>query len=90
MFSTEGCQCKSCDGDCCCMPLGEVKCQVACAPSTLTHHLNVLRDAGLIATDRRGREQFVRVAQDGLENVIRFLQERPATCSIPTNQNGGE
>ena len=63
------------------MPLGDVKCQVDCSPSTLTHHLNVLRDAGLIETERRGRAQFVRVVPEGLESVIRFLQERPTDCS---------
>lgn len=53
----------------------------------MTHHLNALRDAGLIETERRGRAQFVRVVPEGLERVVRFLQERPTSCSmnpIPT------
>lgn len=74
----EDCQCEHCT---CCVPLGDVKEQVTCSASTLTHHLNILRDAELIETDRRGREQFVRARRETLEAVIRFLQERPITCS---------
>lgn len=76
---SNGCQCGS---ESCCVPLGDVKGQVSCSPSTMTHHLNALRDAGLIATERRGRAQFVRVVPEGLENLVRFLQERPTSCSI--------
>lgn len=75
-----GCFC-SCSEECC-IPLGEVKGQVNCSPSTLTHHLNTLRDAGLIETERRGRDQFIRVVPETLANVVRFLQERPTSCSI--------
>ncbi len=38
-----------------------VRCHVPCAPSTLSHHLTVLRDAGLIVTEKKGREVYARV-----------------------------
>lgn len=51
----------------------EMKCQVPCAPSTLTHHLNVLREAGLIETERRGRQVFARIRPEGVQRVVAFL-----------------
>ena len=55
--------------------LCDVKCQVPCTPSTLTHHLNVLRDAGIIQTERRGRKAYVRLRRETLEFVAVFLLE---------------
>lgn len=51
----------------------EVKCRVPCAPSTLTHHLNTLRDAGLIETEKRGRKVYAKIRPEGLRRVIDFL-----------------
>ena len=53
--------------------LCDVKCQVPCAPSTLTHHLNVLRDAGIIETERRGRQVFVQIQIGRLALLAQFL-----------------
>ncbi|MBL8059978.1 MAG: helix-turn-helix transcriptional regulator [Chthonomonas sp.] len=53
--------------------LCDVKCQVPCSPSTLTHHLNVLRDAGIIETDRRGRQVYVQINGAALAKVASFL-----------------
>lgn len=49
-----------------------IRCHVPCAPSTLTHHLNVLRTAGLIETERRGREVYARVLPEALARLARF------------------
>ncbi len=77
-YEVSGCTCgDSCTCTCCSVPLGDVREQVCCSPSNLTHHLNILRDAGLIATERRGRVQFVRAVPEALEEIVRFLQERP-------------
>ena len=54
--------------------LCDVKCQVPCAPSTLTHHLNVLRDAGLIVTEKRGRTVFARIVPARLAQLARYFE----------------
>lgn len=61
--------CGSCDGTAICA----IRCQVPCAPSTLTHHLNELRDAGLIETEKRGRVVYCRVKPDALGTIASFL-----------------
>ncbi len=59
----------------------DVRCVVPCAPSTLTHHLNILRAAGLIETEKQGREVFARVKPAGLEPIRDFLN--PTGCCQP-------
>jgi len=57
----------------------DVRCQVECAPSTMTHHLNILRDAGLIETERRGRNLYARVNPHGLAELSQFFaNSRPS------------
>jgi DNA-binding transcriptional ArsR family regulator len=51
----------------------DVRCKVPCAPSTLSHHLNVLRDASLIETERKGRMTFARIRPERLHAVARFF-----------------
>ncbi|HLO98329.1 MAG TPA: ArsR family transcriptional regulator [Fimbriimonas sp.] len=53
--------------------LCDVKCTVPCNPSTLTHHLNVLRESGLIETDRLGRNVFVRIREENLTLLAKAL-----------------
>lgn len=50
-----------------------VRCHVPCAPSTLSHHLNALRDAGLIGTEKRGRQVYARVVPEALEALVAFF-----------------
>ena len=54
--------------------LCDVKCQVPCAPSTLTHHLNVLREAGLIETEKRGRMVVARIVPSRLRELARYFE----------------
>lgn len=49
-----------------------IRCQVPCAPSTLTHHLNELRAAGMITTEKRGRIVYCRVRTDALARIGAF------------------
>ena len=65
----------------------EVRCVVPCAPSTLTHHLNVLRAAGLIETVRQGRETFARVLPEGLRQIESFAQFAAPCASVPGPQS---
>lgn len=51
----------------------DIRCKVPCAPSTLTHHLNTLRDAGLIETQKRGRIVYARLRPDALARLAVFF-----------------
>ena len=51
----------------------EVRCRVPCSPSNLTHHLGVLRDAGLVHTERRGREVYARLRPEALRDLVADL-----------------
>lgn len=43
------------------------------APSTLSHHLSSLVDAGLVLQDKQGREVFNRVDYPAMHRVVGFL-----------------
>jgi ArsR family transcriptional regulator, arsenate/arsenite/antimonite-responsive transcriptional repressor len=60
-------------GDCCGVTACRIRCQVPCAPSTLTHHLNELRAAGLIVTEREGRVVRCRVRPEALRHIAAFV-----------------
>ena len=67
---TEGGQCcGDCEGTAACY----IRCQVPCAPSTITHHLNELRDAGLIETEKRGRVVYCKVKPEALSALGAFI-----------------
>ncbi len=61
--------CGSCDGVAACT----LRCEVPCAPSTLTHHLNELRAVGLIVTEKRGRVVYCRVLPEALARIGAFI-----------------
>lgn len=61
--------------------LCDVKCQVPCAPSTLTHHLNALRDAGLISTEKKGRMVYASIVPDRLKELSVFFTSSTGTCT---------
>ena len=65
----EGTCCGGCDGVAAC----HVRCQVPCAPSTLSHHLNELRAAGLITTEKRGRVVYCHVRPEALAHIAQFV-----------------
>lgn len=51
----------------------EVRCQVLCPPSTLTYHLNALRDVGLIETRKRGRQVYAALRPEALMKLVAFF-----------------
>ncbi|MDQ2731673.1 MAG: metalloregulator ArsR/SmtB family transcription factor [Armatimonadota bacterium] len=51
----------------------DIRCRVPCAPSTLTHHLKTLRDAGLIETEKRGRIVYAKLRPDALRELTAFF-----------------
>ena len=76
--TASGACCNAAEGDCDCASGGgvtacRIRCQVPCAPSTLTHHLNELRAAGLITTERRGRIVACRVRPEALVHIAAFV-----------------
>jgi len=53
--------------------VGDLGAHLGLAPSTLSHHLSALVDAGLVLQDRRGREVFNRVDYPAMHRVVDFL-----------------
>jgi ArsR family transcriptional regulator, arsenate/arsenite/antimonite-responsive transcriptional repressor len=52
---------------------------------TISHHLKVLREAGLITGDRRGTWVYYRVQLDALRLASQVLAADPGTPAVPTN-----
>jgi ArsR family transcriptional regulator len=53
--------------------LCDIRCRMPCTASTLTHHLNALRDAGLIETRKRGRVVYARIRPEALARAAIFF-----------------
>lgn len=62
--------------------LCDVRCRIPCAPSTLSHHLAVLQEAGLIDYERKGRTASVRVREEALAQIAEFVSLAPV-CLPP-------
>jgi len=45
------------------------------APSTISHHVKELRQAGLITVERRGREVHCQVNEKTIEEAITYLED---------------
>lgn len=63
-----------------------VRCHVPCAPSTLSHHLNTLRDAGLIETEKRGRQVYAKIRQQSLTTLSDFFQQQTVCAGVGTEE----
>ena len=53
--------------------LCDIRCRMPCTASTLTHHLNTLRDAGLIETQKQGRIVYARIRPEALARAASFF-----------------
>jgi ArsR family transcriptional regulator len=53
---------------CCCRQLSvsEIVAQMGVTQPTVSHHLKILRDAGLVSTERRGKEIYYTLNQQRL------------------------
>ena len=52
------------------MSAGEIAGRFSCSWPTTTRHLNVLREAGLLVVERRGRERIYRLDRPRLHRVV--------------------
>ena len=60
------------DGErCACMLLEEMK----ITQPTLSHHMKILCDAGVVVGRKEGKWMHYSISKDGLENVINYLDE---------------
>jgi ArsR family transcriptional regulator, arsenate/arsenite/antimonite-responsive transcriptional repressor len=59
------------EGDCC---VGDVSQDLAISPSTVSHHLKELRQAGLIRMQRQGQKAHCTLNQEALAQLARFFQ----------------
>lgn len=57
------------------LPVSEVRAQLGIPDSTLTHHLQRLRQAGLITQSREGRVIRCRVDFQRMDALMRFMAE---------------
>jgi len=60
---------------------GEIQDELGIPPSTLSHHLDVLRQAGLVEQVREGKFQRYRAQSDSLRALIDFLYAECCTRS---------
>ena len=58
----------------------DVRCKVPCSPSSMSRHFAALRDAGLITTERRGRELFAQVNAEALRLLCIHFSDQSACC----------
>lgn len=61
----------------------EIQERVGVAANLLSHHLKVLREAGLVTSDRRGRWIHYRIDPDGLDAAARALPVPAGPAAAP-------
>jgi len=68
------------------MYVGDLGTGLGIAPSTLSHHLKTLRQAGLVRTERRGKRVECFVEPEVLQALASFFQQpliEPQSSSVP-------
>lgn len=60
--------------------VGQIHSACPLSQPTVSHHLKILREAGVLVSERRGREVYYRVDRDrltrALTNVTRYIEEQ--------------
>ena len=51
----------------------------------ISHHLKVLKDAGLLVCDKRGKEVYYRINYDYCADVIEDVRDFIAKSAVPSN-----
>lgn len=75
-----------CDGRA--LPAGRLADEAGVAPSTVTGHLTVLRELGLVTVERQGRNRFYSLADDRVESLIEVMSELAPQRPIASLREG--
>jgi ArsR family transcriptional regulator len=72
----------------CCqwLPVGDVVKQTGVSQPTVSHHLAILREAGLVNTRREGKQIFYTLNQDAMAVCCGVLMRRFAPEMIPLTE----
>jgi DNA-binding transcriptional ArsR family regulator len=57
------------------LPAGEIAAQFAFTPQAVSHHIRVLKDAGLLSERREGTRRLYAIRPEAIESVRAFLDE---------------
>lgn len=82
----EGC----CSGEAVRHSVGELGRDLALAPSTVSHHLKELRQAGLMKVERCGQKIECWTGEEALALLGGFFDETRAAASAPPTSSGGK
>ena len=66
--------------------VGQVACCCPVDVSVVSRHLAALRDAGIVAAERRGKEVFYSVRYDGVVQTLRGLADAIEACCPTPDQ----
>ena len=74
------------------MPAGEIADALSVPPNTLSAHLSILSQAGLVHGERSGRSVIYRVDLGGMNALMTFLmkdccQGKPELCGVGAQTN---
>jgi len=79
---------------CCCarLTVGDITEQIGVSQPTVSHHLAILRDAGLVTIERQGRETYYSLNQARIsfccgQLMIQFAPSQDVTLSLVNNQS---
>jgi DNA-binding transcriptional ArsR family regulator len=59
----------------------DVRCKVACSESSMSKHFAVLRDAGLVETERSGRKLYARANVEAIDLLHRHFSGVSRCCA---------
>lgn len=60
------------------------------APSTITHHLNLLREAKLVVSEKRGKHVVSRLADEHVRAMLDVVRRHLADDQTEAGARGGE
>ncbi|MCL4861934.1 MAG: winged helix-turn-helix domain-containing protein [Caldilineaceae bacterium] len=80
---------------CCCRELcvSDIVAEIGLSQPTVSHHLAILRDAGLVHAERRGRETFYTLNQERITHccgqlLLTFAPEEGVTKTVAQALHG--
>jgi ArsR family transcriptional regulator len=61
--------------------------KVEVGQSTLSHHMKILVDSGVVSARKQGKWTYYSISADGSKNAARLLQELTAVSLTPEDEN---